>query len=355
MRKLTTEEFISKARMVHGDKYIYDKSVYTGSNIKIVITCPYHGDFLQSPHGHIMGKGCINCGGSKRATTEEFVAKAMKLHGDRYDYALVNYTNNSSKVSIICKTHGVFEQRPYDHLNGKGCFMCYGTPNKTTEEFIVQAKLLYCDKYDYSLVKYNGAHQKVSVICIEHGPFMVTPSNHLNHNRGCPKCGRKSASNTLTLDTEDFIRRARIVHGCKYDYSSVEYINTKNKVKIRCSEHGYFWQKANYHITGNGCPSCAKTGFDSGKNGFVYFLISGELIKVGITNKLHQRIRQLKSSTPFDFNLIHKIKTDGVKVREIEKYYHNKYESAGLTGFDGATEWLKYSPELMNEIMNKAP
>ena len=355
MRKLTTEEFIAKSKAVHGDKYIYDKSVYVNSKKKVIITCPYHGDFLQTPHSHIMRKGCINCGGSKRLTTEEFVAKAIEVHGNAYDYKLVNYINNSSKVLVICSAHGVFEQRPYDHLNGKGCFKCYGTPNKTREEFIAQARLLHCDKYDYSLVEYNNAHEKVILTCVKHGKFMVTPANHLNHGRGCPKCGRESSSNALTLDTEDFIQRARIVHGCKYDYSSVEYINTKSKVKIRCFEHGYFLQTANDHVNGNGCPSCAKNGFDSGKDGFVYFLIGDHGIKVGITNNLQRRLRELKSSTPFEFNLIHKIKTIGEKAQIIEKYYHRKYESAGLSGFDGATEWLKYSPELMNEIMKEAP
>lgn len=351
MRKLTTEEFIAKSKAVHGDKYIYDKSVYINSTTKIIITCPKHGDFLQSPHSHAMGKGCSDCGGSKRLTTEKFIVKAREVHGWMYDYSMVNYTNNSNKVLIICNLHGVFEQRPYDHLNGKGCFMCYGSANKTTEDFITQAKLVHLNKYDYSLVKYKKAHEKVSVICAAHGPFMVTPANHVNHKRGCPTCGRESMSNLLTLDKDDFIRRSRIVHGDKYDYSMVEYRNTKNKVKIGCVKHGYFLQTANYHITGSGCQSCAKTGFDSNKDGFVYFLMSEYGIKVGITNTLQKRMNGLKSSTPFDFNLINKIKTKGIDAQKIEKYYHNKYESAGLTGFDGATEWLRYSPELMNEIM----
>ena len=50
-----------------------------------------------------------------KLTTEEFIAKAKAVHGDKYDYSQVEYVNNHTKVSIICPIHGVFRQRPLDH------------------------------------------------------------------------------------------------------------------------------------------------------------------------------------------------------------------------------------------------
>ncbi|UVX30154.1 endonuclease [Klebsiella phage VLCpiS13c] len=109
------------------------------------------------------------------------------------------------------------------------------------------------------------------------------------------------------------------------------------------------------HLAGKGCSGCARYGFDYKMDGFVYFLMGDGVIKVGITNDIRQRISRLSRRTPFEFSLIAKIKTAGEEAAKIEKYYHRKYESAGLSGFDGATEWLEYSPELMNEIMNENP
>lgn len=113
MRRLTTEEFITKAREVHGDKYDYSKSVYTTKKEKVIITCPIHGDFEQSPDGHLRGQGCPKCKFEKlandsRGTTEEFIEKAKQVHGDKYDYSKVNYVNARTKVCIVCSEHGEF-------------------------------------------------------------------------------------------------------------------------------------------------------------------------------------------------------------------------------------------------------
>lgn len=217
----------------------------------------------------------------------------------------------------------------------------------TTENFISRARIVHGDKYNYSKSIYATASSKLIIICREHGEFTQTPHGHLG-GKGCVKCGGKKV-----FDTNSFISKAIEVHGERYDYSRSEYKNAKAEILIICKDHGPFMQEPIGHISGRGCPSCAKYGFDKSKNGFVYFLHGDGFIKVGITNKPSQRIKQLKSATPFHFNLIAKVKTTGAEAMRIEKYYHKKYESAGLTGFDGATEWLKYSPELMSEIMNE--
>jgi len=129
----------------------------------------------------------------KKFTRNEFIEKARKVHGDKYDYSKVEYINNKTKVCIICPEHGEFWQNPYSHLHGIGCPKCSGM-NKTTEEWIKMAKEVHGNKYDYSKTQYVDAKTRVCIICHEkdkygneHGEFWRFPNNHL-HGAGCCKC-----------------------------------------------------------------------------------------------------------------------------------------------------------------------
>jgi len=251
-RKNSLEDFINKAREVHGDKYDYSKVEYVDSHTKVCIICPKHGEFWQSPNTHLSGHGCIKCckyriGPKSKLTTEEFIRRAKEIHGDKYDYSKVEYVDFRTKVCIICPEHGEFWQAPKGHLNGQGCSKCAGM-NKTTEEWIEEARKIHGDKYDYSKVNYVNSYTKVCIICPEHGEFWQIPKGHLD-GCGCSKCSKR-------LTTEEFIRRAREVHGDKYDYSKAEYVDSKTKVCIICPEHGEFWQTPSNHLNGRGCPYC---------------------------------------------------------------------------------------------------
>lgn len=129
MRKLTTEEFITKAKKIHGDKYDYGLSDYKGSKKKIKIICPIHGEFEQLPNNHLNGAECYLCGVIKThkcllSNNEEFKQKANLKHNNQYDYSKVEYVNNKKEVCIICKKHGEFYVRPDNHLKGSGCPIC---------------------------------------------------------------------------------------------------------------------------------------------------------------------------------------------------------------------------------------
>lgn len=139
---LNKEEIIKRSKEIHGNKYIYDLVDYKNTRIKIKIICPEHGIFEQLPSGHIYSKqGCPYCYGNKKMTKEEFIEKSKIIHSDKYDYSLVDYKNNFTKVKIICKKHGIFEQKPNGHLIQKsGCLKCGGKENKTTKDFIQQSK-----------------------------------------------------------------------------------------------------------------------------------------------------------------------------------------------------------------------
>ena len=129
MPPLTTEEFISRARRVHGNKYDYALVEYSAARIPVKIICRKHGEFEQRPTKHSSGHGCKTCGklaaaNARRSNTEQFIAKAKRVHGDKYDYSLVSYETTELPVKIVCPAHGEFEQMPRGHLSGSGCRKC---------------------------------------------------------------------------------------------------------------------------------------------------------------------------------------------------------------------------------------
>ncbi len=191
-----------------------------------------------------------------RLDRRTFIERCNTVHNNKYDYSKVEYVNITTKVCIICPEHGEFWQLPYNHLYNKtGCPECKKQTisklkNKTTDVFIEEARKIHGDKYDYSKVEYVNNSTKVCIICPEHGEFLVRPNDHLRGS-GCPKCAKNASGST-----EQFIEEARKIHGDKYDYSKVEYVNNSTKVCIICPEHGEFWQTPKNHKKGQGCSIC---------------------------------------------------------------------------------------------------
>lgn len=187
-KKSTKEEFISKSRIIHGDKYNYDKSIYINTKTKLIITCPKHGDFLQRPEVHYLDKcGCPSCDPTNILGNKKFIEKSKLIHGEKYDYSKVNYEKNNIKVEIICQYHGSYFQQPGAHLRGQGCPDCCGNKKSTTEEFISKSNKKHHNLYDYSLVNYLTKRDKVKIICKEHGVFEQKAYVHLQ-GHGCPIC-----------------------------------------------------------------------------------------------------------------------------------------------------------------------
>ena len=203
----TTENFINEAVKIHGDQYDYSRVQYVDIYSHVKIVCNSHGEFIQTPKNHLRGCGCSECRITKRAitstkTTENFINEAVKIHGDRYDYSLVQYGAYKTDVLIKCSIHGSFEQTPATHLNGSGCPDCgliEGAANRTrtTEAFINEAVKIHGDKFDYSQAQYTKDINRVVIICKKHGSFEQTPASHLNGS-GCPKCSNQ-VSNLETL------------------------------------------------------------------------------------------------------------------------------------------------------------
>ena len=186
-KKLTNLEFINKSKLKHGDLYDYSKVDYKNINCMVIITCKNHGDFKQRPTNHLQGFGCLICTGKAKLSTEEFINKSKLKHGDVYDYSKVFYKNIMTKVIITClNKHGDFEQTPNNHLKGTGCPKC-GNKTLTIDEFINRSKIKHGNLCDYSKVVYKNIKSKIIITFKNHGDFEQTPNNHIKGSC-CPKC-----------------------------------------------------------------------------------------------------------------------------------------------------------------------
>ena len=204
-----------------------------------------------------------------KLTTEEFIQKAKSVHGDRYDYSKVKYVNNQTKVCIVCKEHGEFWQVPYTHLNGHGCSKCaYKVVRKrhiySQEEIIGKIQSLFGERYSFEKVIYKSMKVPIILVChekdengVEHGEFSMRPVNIFSSHQECPKCSQESRIRLQRKPVEKFIEEAAKVHGGLYEYYKVNYINTSTKVCIVCPIHGDFWQTPSNHLNGKGCPYCS--------------------------------------------------------------------------------------------------
>ena len=226
-----------------------------------------------------------------KLTTDIFVQCAQEIHRDKYDYSNVNYIRSSIPVSIMCPKHGEFLQTPIHHLKGAGCPLCANNVKNTKEQFIKKAKEIHGDKYDYSKVIYTGNKNKVTIICPKHGEFYQSPNMHLR-GRGCKQCRSEKLSVQFKMNTEQFIQKAKQVHGNKYDYSKVNYTDSQNHVCIICPKHGEFYQKPAVHLSKSGCPLC--------KSSHMEIDVNNLLMSLNLQFNVHDR-KTLNNGLELDF------------------------------------------------------
>ena len=265
--------FVEKAIKKHGNKYDYPVFEFKNSKEKITIVCPEHGEFKQNLYAHLKGQGCPLCNSKRHGyNTEKFIAEAKEKFGDKFDYSKTKYVNKRTKVCIICKdiisednSNGEFWQLPFHHLNSVTGMPSNGIKGReypkltdedkiksATNKFIIRAKNIFHDKIDFSKTVYTGSMQKSIFICPEHGEFSAVPSSILS-GHGCPKC-----SKTGKLGVDEFKEKAMKIHGGKFDYRKVNFNNSNDNVVIICPEHGDFSQNVTHHLQGHGCPKCAR-------------------------------------------------------------------------------------------------
>ncbi len=206
----------------------------------------------------------------KNLTQAEWIERARAVHGERYGYEKVVYETSLSIVSIICQTHGEFQQRAGIHTHGKGCPQCGREQgSKSLEvsfaEFLKRASEIHGTRFSYIESSYRRLTDDVTIVCKEHGEFSQQAARHLISKHGCPACAlqAKTARKVKPRLTQDeWLIKAAKVHGDRYDYSRAQYILSNEKVEIGCPVHGWFWQAPNAHMAGRGCHKCQNVKFD---------------------------------------------------------------------------------------------
>lgn len=246
---IDAKTFIEKARKIHGDKYDYSKVVYRNSVKGVTIICSKHGEFTISPNCHInMKNGCPKCAG-RRLNTDDWIERFKIVHGDKYDYSKVKYADNSTKVCIICPKHGEFWQTPAKHYNEKqGCPKCGNLASgdkqrMAKDEFIEQANKVHNYKYDYSRTVYNSMQNSIKVICPKHGEFKQRAQTHIN-GHGCPVCANLYSSKeneiydflATELGEENVIQHDRIILGGRKELDI--YVPS---LKLAIEYNGLYW------------------------------------------------------------------------------------------------------------------
>lgn len=248
--------------------------------------------------------------GPRVTDTKTFIAKAVWVHGDRYDYSPSVYQGAKVKCKIFCPNHnGCFEISPTNHTSGKGCNVCTNKVRITREEFVRRSSERHNNLYDYSEVEYRGSQTPVTIICPEHGPFVSSPSHHMAGRR-CKFCAAKHTNDNKRLTLEAFESKGRETHGNQYDY--ISYTSYSSPAQIRCRRHGIFYQTAQNHIAGKGCPECASERKSS------YSSLSDEILD-GFGRFYHVRFVREDEST-FD-----KI---GITCKSIKE----RFSAIGMTG-----------------------
>lgn len=197
-----------------------------------------------------------------KLTTKEFVARCRKVHGRSYGYLSVKYVGMDVKVSIRCRVHGIFKQTPLNHLHGKqGCPKCWavrrkGTVKRTVGQLKSRLVAKFGRKYQYHLLVYDRPGQRIILVCREHGEFSKSVGSMLA-GKGCPKCFPRQGGGSNRLTQDEFLKRARKIHGRKYDYSHSRYTLFNRKLTVICKKHGAFETTPESHIfQKRECPAC---------------------------------------------------------------------------------------------------
>jgi hypothetical protein len=353
--------FIKQAKLIHGNKYNYSKIKYKNNYTKVTIICSKHGEFEQTPSNHLIMNGCHQCGIEKiTKTSKQFIENAKKMHGDKYNYSKIKYKNNHIKIIIICPDHGEFEQTPSSHLSGSGCRDCgiekvTNLRKSNTKEFIQKAKNIHDNKYDYSKVNYVNNYKKIIIICQIHGEFKQTPNRHLC-GCGCKKCAIEKAADFQKSNTKEFVQKAKNIHDNKYDYSKVNYKNSREKIIIICKKHGEFLQTPSGHLTGRGCLKCCLSNRSKIASEWLDYLNINENmreVKININNSKYYIVDGYNSinntvyeffgdfwhGNPKIFNQLDVNKKNNKKFGELYQNTLNKVSDLILNGYNVIYRW----------------
>lgn len=313
MRRLyadSKEGFITKAKSIWGDRFDYSEVQYINNHSRVAIRCIEHDLRLNiTPSNHKSGPGCPACKiqaikGALSMSQADYEGICRSIHGNEYIYGKYSGMNNT--IRIKCLVHGWFTQIANDHRRGSKCNKCAIETRSQLlrlgrDEYIARAEIAHSFKYDYSKLEYYSTRDDIIAICPIHGQFTINAGNHIG-GQGCQACSRDQQKKDRLASTEEFISKARLVHGDTYGYAMSDYSGIKEPIWITCRVHGDFVQIPNYHLNGNGCQKCGdeNKGKDSiinflrnadwsNKTCYLYIVKIKDYLKIGIAGSFDQR------------------------------------------------------------------
>lgn len=364
-QKLTTEEFVKKARVVHGDKYDYSLAKYVKTSAKVVIICPEHGEFSQTPNRHLAGCGCPKCGRSrivqsKTLSHEEHVIAILGVNPDIN--VLERITNVNTPVLCLCKicTHK-WSVRPRDLKCGKSCPKCAKLKQAQRQKLPHDrqvAAIAEANPYVEVLEEITSNSTKVLCRCRICSYKWTAIPNNLKRGEGCPKCAKLKRVQRQILTHKEQVEAILKVNPSIEILEEI--VSDKTKALCRCNVCGHRWKSTPNRLKcGNGCPKCSKRGFLSHDCGSLYIMVDDlevpTMMKIGVSiNPKKRKNEVLKSAQKAGAGIsdLHIVKTwsgPTENMQALEKAMHGAFGEYKINfggRFDGSNEFFYYRPEV---------
>lgn len=307
-KRLSKDSILKRVKESHPTLTLLDFE-YVNNRSRANVECPVHGVFTQTVISLLQGHGCPSCG--KRASAEnrkrapsDVLAELQAKHPDlTFPKFFEEYSTTTSTVTCVCPEHGSFKKRPHKMLSaGQGCPLCSAIKSAESKvlseaEVLQRFRTVHGDRYDYSRVKYVGVNVPVAIVCKEHGEFKQLVYTHTLQKSGCPACAGSNRPQSQPAKFEEFVERAREVHGDRYLFDRSSYTALSKSVIMTCKEHGLTFSRRCFSVLyGAGCPACNTNtgGFRPDKPGTFYIyrittLDGGSFAGFGITGDMPRR------------------------------------------------------------------
>lgn len=361
--KSNLETFISKYKCKFPNSiYSLEKVLYVSSSSKIICICPLHGQFKTTPNKLLSGTKCAECAGSVKVKdiNDFLIRNKNKKNILKYSYDNSVYYGNGKKMTVTCKTHGDFEIKPNNLLNGQGCPKCSkNCPYVDFEDFLERNKNnLFLRNKDIDKTSFINSKSKLKIKCHIHGNYYMSAWNLLK-GCDCSKCSKCYKPK----DIIDFLEtNSDNINLNKYTFENAIYTNALHKFNVTCKKHGSFMIQPSSLLTGNGCPKCGDYGFKPSKPATLYVLKittnnNLEAIGFGISNNFDRRIIEHKKTfekNNIRWSLLKKIEFEnGEDCLFIENLIKSKTEklNMGISGFKKEATNIENLP-IINQIIN---
>lgn len=356
MRVISKEIREQQLKSVQGMVFVkwVDEARYFAKS-KAVMRCTEGHEWQASVDGLLRGKGCPKCKGKYVYTQHEREEQLKSIDGVtflRWDEGV--YKNSSSKAVMVCDVHGLEWSVNVNNIvnSGHRCPKCSSKYRYSQKEREDMLKLIDGVEFVTWPDGYKNSHSKARMRCLSHNiEWDSEILSLINANSRCPTCAIEYRAGKKRSPQELCEKKLSEIEGLEFvEWVDGYYKNNMSLARMKCA-CGVLWEAGfRYILKRKSCPECAQYGFNRSKPSTLYALrsVCGNNIKIGISNKYEQRVSTLRRKTPFDFNVISLLHFEnGHDVAELEKMFHSQFKSNDLVGFDGATEWLEFDPQIL--------